>query len=154
MTLSFKESCLASGLMAAALSATTSLAAPKPFTLDLGHAYVGWEIDHFAFSNTVGQFRVFDGDFLIDEERLENSLIRFVIQADSIDSNHVGRDNHLRAEDMLNVATYPTIKFVSTSIDMQSDDRGEITGDLTFMGSTQPFSVSYTHLTLPTICSV
>ena len=93
------------------LAASSALADPKDFTLDLGHAYVGWEIDHFGYSNTVGQFTEFDGTFAIDEDDLTNSEIRFSIRASSIDSNHRGRDNHLRALDLLNVAEFPTIEF-------------------------------------------
>lgn len=119
-------------------------AEPKPFTLDLGHAYVGWEIDHFGYSDTVGQFNTFDGVFLIDENAPENSQISFVIQAASIDSNHPGRDNHLRAPDFLNVEDFPTIEFVSTGIAMTDDTNGVITGDLTCMGITKPFSMTFT----------
>lgn len=125
------------------LVSTNTFAELKPFTLDLGHAYVGWEIDHFGFSNTVGQFRKFDGEFLIDESQLENSKVSFTIQADSIDSNHVGRDNHLRAEDLLNVATHPTIGFISSDIQMQGENQGVVTGSLTFMGTTQLFSLDF-----------
>ncbi len=122
---------------------TVVQAEPKLFTLDLGHAYVGWEIDHFGYSNTVGQFREFDGEFFIDEDRLENSELRFTIQAASIDSNHVGRDNHLKGSDLLNVEEYPTIEFVSTSITMATENTGSVTGDLDFMGSRLPLSLSF-----------
>ena len=80
------RSILGTWLVAATVSAHVSAvqAESKPYTLDLGHAYVGWEIDHFGYSNTVGQFREFDGEFLIDGEQLENSNIRFTIQTASI----------------------------------------------------------------------
>lgn len=116
----------------------------RPLTLDLGHAYVGWEIDHFEYSNTRGQFREFDGTFLFDETNPENSTISFVIQADSIDSNHPGRDNHLRAEDILNVERYPTIEFVSRELTMSDDTNGVVRGDLTFMGITKPLALEFT----------
>lgn len=118
-------------------------AEPQPFTLDLGHAYVGWEIDHFGYSNTVGQFRTFDGFFLIDEAEPKNSEIEFTIQAASIDSNHVGRDNHLRAADFLNVEEFPTIDFKSTEIVLNGENSGVVTGDLTFMGVTQQLSLDF-----------
>ncbi|MEM8771139.1 MAG: YceI family protein [Pseudomonadota bacterium] len=118
-------------------------AQPRPFTLELGHAYIGWEIDHFGYSNTVGQFKSFDGVFEIDEEAPEKSRISFVIDAKSIDSNHPGRDNHLRAADFLDVEAHPTITFVSTTIEMTDSRRGEIIGDLTFEGVTKPFSLTF-----------
>ncbi len=115
----------------------------RTYTLDLGHAHVGWEIDHFGYSNTIGQFRTFDGEFEIDEANPEKSRIRFTIDAASIDSNHVGRDNHLRAADYLDVAAFPTITFVSTDIAMADEKSGAVTGDLTFRGVTKPFSLDF-----------
>jgi len=116
---------------------------PKPYTLDLGHAHVGWEIDHFGYSNTVGQFRQFDGEFLVDEDQLENSTIRFTIQTASIDSNHVGRDNHLRASDLLKAEKHPTIEFISNEITMADGNTGSVTGELNFMGTREPFSLNF-----------
>lgn len=136
----YSVSALASIVLASYLPAS---AEPQPFTLDLGHAYIGWEIDHFGYSNTVGQFRTFDGTFLIDEMAPESSEIEFSIQAASIDSNHVGRDNHLRAADFLDVERFPTIDFKSTQIVMKGEDTGTVTGDLTFMGITKPFSMDF-----------
>jgi len=57
------------------------------WTLDLGHAHIGWEIDHMNMANTVGRFNDFDGTFLIDEADPSNSDITFTIQSASIDSN-------------------------------------------------------------------
>ncbi|MEL7452038.1 MAG: YceI family protein, partial [Pseudomonadota bacterium] len=118
-------------------------AEPQPFTLDLGHAFIGWEIDHFGYSNTVGQFRTFDGNFEIDENNPENSRISFTIDSASIDSNHTGRDNHLRGADFLDVEAYPSIRFVSTRIEMTDAESGLVTGDLTFKGVTKPFSLMF-----------
>ena len=120
-----------------------ALAERKPFTLDLGHAYIGWEIDHFGYSNTVGQFREFDGVFEIDEAQPENSRIEFTIDAVSIDSNHRGRDNHLRAADFLNVEQFPSITFVSTHIEMIDAVNGKVTGDLSFYGSVSPLTLTF-----------
>jgi polyisoprenoid-binding protein YceI len=136
-----KISTLAASLIFAGVA--PAFAQPHLFTLDLGHAYVGWEIDHFGYSNTVGQFRAFDGFFMIDEDEPEKSKISFTIEAKSIDSNHVGRDNHLRSSDFLDVEAYPTIEFVSTDIEMTNASSGVISGDLTFKGITKPFSLDF-----------
>ncbi|MEL7491882.1 MAG: YceI family protein [Pseudomonadota bacterium] len=132
---------LAAGLTL--LCAAPAAADQRPFTLDLGHAYVGWEIDHFGYSNTVGQFRTFDGAFLIDETAPEKSEISFTIEAASIDSNHKGRDNHLRSAEFLDVEKHPKIEFVSTKIKMNDEKSGAIEGDLTFKGVTKPFSMDF-----------
>ena len=43
-------------LAALLLAATQAQAAPTEWTLDLGHAHIGWEIDHMGLSRTVGRF--------------------------------------------------------------------------------------------------
>ena len=117
-------------LAASLIFATTSAhAQQQERTLDLGHAHIGWEIDHMNMANTVGRFNEFDGTFLIDEADPANSQISFTIQAASIDSNHVGRDNHVRNADYLNVAQFPEITFTSTEEQMLPPTTGILSGD-------------------------
>jgi len=132
---------LAALLLASA--AHTADAAPQEWILDLGHAYVGWEIDHMGLSRTVGQFRSFDGTFLIDEDMPENSQITFTVDARSVDSNHIGRDNHLRNPDYLNADAFPRITFASTQVEMLTPTTGKLHGDLTMLGVTAPLELDF-----------
>lgn len=122
---------------------TAANAEPKEWTLDLGHAYIGWQIDHMNLSQTVGQFREYDGIFTIDEADPSNSQIRFTVQAASIDSNHIGRDNHVRNVDYLDVEKFPEITFVSTKVQMLTPISGKLHGDLTMLGVTAPLSLDF-----------
>ncbi|MFC6252982.1 YceI family protein [Pseudophaeobacter arcticus] len=125
------------------LATTPAFAEPVEWTLDLGHAHVGWEIDHMNMANTVGRFDTFDGTFLIDEEVPANSEITFTIDAASINSNHVGRDNHVRNADYLNVTDHPTIDFTSTEVRMLTPTTGKLIGDLTILGVTAPVELDF-----------
>ena len=125
------------------LTTATGHAAPTEWTLDLGHAHIGWEIDHMGLSRTVGRFNRYDGTFLIDEEAPENSRITFTIDAASIDSNHGPRDTHLRHADYLDVANNPQIKFMSTKIQMLTPTSGKLHGDLTLRGQTAPVTLDF-----------
>lgn len=127
----------------ALLCSTVAIAEPRMWTLDLGHAHIGWEIDHMNMANTVGRFNEFDGTFLIDEVDPTNSKITFRINAASIDSNHLGRDNHLRHADYLNVDVHPEITFVSTSVQMLTPTSGKLRGDLTMLGVTAPVELNF-----------
>lgn len=132
-------------IAAAALAlATTAQAEPRTWTLDLGHAYVGWEIDHMGLSRTVGEFRDYDGTFLIDEENPANSQITFTVNAASVDSNHPGRDNHIRNADYLDAAQFPEITFASTEVQMLTPTSGKLHGDLTMRGVTAPLTLDFT----------
>ncbi|MEM6422718.1 MAG: YceI family protein [Pseudomonadota bacterium] len=128
------------------IAADSATAAPKAWTLDLGHAHLGWEIDHMLLSKTVGRFNDFDGTFLIDEEDPTNSQITITVNPASIDSNHVGRDNHLRNEDYFNVAAFPTATFTSTEIEMMTPSSGKLHGALTMLGVTAPVTLDFTMM--------
>ena len=130
------------GLLAAFL-VQPALADQKEWTLDLGHAYIGWEIDHMGLSRTIGQFKDYNGTFLIDEENPANSAITFTVNATSVDSNHTGRDNHIRHADYLDVATYPEITFTSTEVEMLTPDSGKLHGDLTLRGVSAPLTLDF-----------
>ncbi|MEO0990924.1 MAG: YceI family protein [Pseudomonadota bacterium] len=127
-------------LIATALPAE---AAPKLWTLDKGHAHVGWEIGHMGLSATVGRFNRFDGSFLIDEDTPENSRITFTVAADSVDSNHGPRDAHLRHADYLDAATYPEISFASERVEMLTPTSGKLHGALTLRGATAPLTLDF-----------
>ena len=122
---------------------TPATAAPREWTLDLGHAYVGWEVDHMLLARTRGEFTEYDGTFLIDEEDLANSSATFSIDAASIDSNHPGRDEHVRAADYLDVERHPTIDFASTSIELLTPTSGKMHGELTLRGVTAPITLDF-----------
>ncbi|WP_415919769.1 YceI family protein [Tateyamaria sp. SN6-1] len=123
---------------------TTAQAAPTEWTLDLGHAHIGWEIDHMGLSRTVGRFNTFDGTFLIDEEAPETAQITFTIDAASIDSNHAERDAHLRHADYLDAENAPNITFTSTEVQMLTPTAGKLHGDLTLRGNTAPVTLDFT----------
>ena len=130
-------------LAAILLASTAAFAEPREWTLDLGHAHIGWEIDHMNMANTVGRFNAFDGTFLIDEADPTQSRITFTIDAASIDSNHVGRDNHVRNADYLNVEAHPEISFASTGVQMLTPTAGKLKGDLTMLGVSAPVELDF-----------
>lgn len=128
----------------AALSAASAQAAPREWTLDLGHAHFGWNIDHMGLSHTAGRFNRFDGTFLIDAEKPEDSKITFSVDLASVDSNHVGRDNHIRSKDYFDVKRFPKATFTSTKVVLLTTTSGKITGDLNFRGVTAPLTLDFT----------
>ena len=132
-------------LLAAALAslATGALAEPREWSLDLGHAHLGWEIDHMNLARTVGRFDAFDGTFLIDEADPANSRIEITVDAASVNSNHVGRDNHVRSVDYLNAEDFPAITYRSTEIEMLTETGGKMHGELEMLGRTAPLTLDF-----------
>lgn len=116
----------------------------REWTLDLGHAHIEWEVDHMDLARTAGRFDAFEGTFLIDEDDPANSVITVVVDAASVNSNHIGRDNHVRAADYLNAPAFPTVTFTSGAIMMVSETEGQMAGTLTMLGVDAPITLEFT----------
>lgn len=123
--------------------ATPAVAEQKEWILDLGHAHIGWEIDHMDLARTVGRFDSVEGTFLIDEEDPANSKVSIVVNAASVNSNHIGRDNHVRSVDYLNSDAFPIVTFTSGDITMESDTKGQMGGTLTILGVDAPITLDF-----------
>lgn len=132
-------------LLAALLStlALPAAAEPREWTLDLGHVHLGWEVDHMDLARTVGRFDDLSGIFLIDEDDPSNSRVEVTVNAGSVNSNHPGRDNHIRNADYLNVPAFPEIAFTSERITMSSAAEGVMEGTLTMLGASAPLSLDF-----------
>jgi len=116
------------------------LAAPalaEPSVLDKSHAHVTFTVDHLGFSKVAGQFREFDAEIDFDPDAVENTQLRFVIQAASIDTFWTKRDEHIRGSDFLDVENHPEIVFEATSVTPTGADTADVTGDLTIRGVTE-----------------
>lgn len=127
---------------AIALAVASAVAAPASaadaFTFDAGHTYIGFEIDHLGFSQTLGEFTRYDGTLKLDRENLANSSIDVTIDTASIDTDQPDFDEHLRSADFFNVAQHPAMRFTSTRVEAVDDDTLKVTGDFTMLGQTHP----------------
>ena len=106
----------------------------ETFTIDPGHAEVGFSIKHMMVSNTKGKFNTFQGtlDYDIATKTLKSA--QGTIDTGSIDTNNEGRDNHLKNEDFFNVPKFPKMSFKSTSVKKTGDNTFEVTGNLNVLG--------------------
>lgn len=98
------------------------------------HTAINFKIKHLGYSWLSGRFNNFEGSFSYDEKNPAASKVSVTIDPASIDSNHELRDKHLRGDDFLNVAKYPSAGFVSTKITPKGEGKLEIAGTLTLHG--------------------
>jgi polyisoprenoid-binding protein YceI len=126
--------------MATVLVACGSIVwAGDTYTVDPVHSSVSFMISHVGISNIHGRFNDFSGKITIDEADPAKSSFTLSIPIESIDTNNVKRDEHLRAPDYFNAKQFPTMSFQSTKV--KAVDGGfEVTGDLTLHGVTKPIS--------------
>ncbi|WP_413586518.1 YceI family protein [Bdellovibrio sp. HCB274] len=119
---------------------STLLAAPawaEKFTIDPAHTTVIFKVQHMMISKVKGTFDKFEGTFDFDEksQKLDNVVV--TIQANSINTNQVDRDKHLKSPDFLDAAKFPTIQFKSTKTEYENSKPEKVQGKLTVHGVTK-----------------
>jgi len=110
---------------------------PGTWTVDPAHTIVSFRVRHLGISRIRGTFRTVTGSVKIANE-LGSALIDIKIDLTSVDTNNEKRDGHLQGPDFFDVENDSTMRFASTSIDVE---RGTITGDLTLRGTTRPIEL-------------
>ena len=114
------------------------------FTVDTGHAEVGFSAKHMMVSNTKGKFNTFEGTLDYDIATKTLKSVQGTIEVASIDTNNEARDKHLRNEDFFNVAKYPKMTFGSISVKKTGDNTFEVTGKLNVLGADRDVVVPVT----------
>ncbi|WP_144139019.1 YceI family protein [Paraburkholderia sp. BCC1884] len=114
------------------------------YEMDPDHCSITFDIDHFKYSRFTMRFDRKRGQLDWKEGGLDQSTASVTIDAASIDTNVPLLDKMVKSDNMLDVATYPEIRFVSTRFDRTGESRGTLTGDLTIHGVTQPVTLDVT----------
>ncbi len=123
------------------MSTTTNPTVTGDYTLDPAHSTIGFVARHAMVTKVRGKFDevTASGHFDIDDP--SQSRIEVVIQAKSINTGNVDRDNHLRSNDFLAMDEFPEIRFVSTSVGSSGGAGYQVHGDLTIRGITKPVTI-------------
>jgi polyisoprenoid-binding protein YceI len=79
---------------------------------------------------------------MYDAKDLGNSSVKVTIKTDSINTNQIDRDNHLRSPDFLDVQKFPAITFESTKI-VKKGGTYEALGKLTIKGVTKEVRIPF-----------
>ena len=125
-------------LAAICLCATAN--AGDTFKIDPSHSTVAFKVGHMLGA-AKGKFTKFSGTVEVDREHPEQSSVNVTIQAASINTAIVKRDDHLRSAEFFNVEKFPEITFKSRGVKKTGAVSGEIAGDLTMHGVTRPITL-------------
>jgi polyisoprenoid-binding protein YceI len=109
--------------------------------VDSDHSVAAFSIRHMMIANVRGQFNRITGTILYDPAEIRNSSVDIVIEAASIVTGILKRDDHLRSPDFLDVNKYPVITFRSTGIEPVDAGHARVTGDVTIHGTTRQITV-------------
>lgn len=130
---------------APAVAQTPASSAPVgAFELDAVHSAVVYRVKHMDVAYFYGTFDKMEGAFSIDPANLDATNVTIKIDAESVDSNNKGRDDHLKGPDFFSVKEFPDITFTSTKATKTGADTFDLAGNLTFRGVTKPITAKGT----------
>ncbi len=108
------------------------------WAIDQAHTEILFKVKHLVISTVTGKFNKFDGTMLSSGEDFNDSIIEFSADVNSIDTNQVDRDTHLKSPDFFDAANHPKLTFTSTSFKRKSGSEYSLHGDLTIRGIAKP----------------
>ena len=107
------------------------------YKVDASHSKIGFKVRHLGISSVVGHFGKFEGSFSFDPSKIAESKAAATIQANSVDTDHVKRDDHLRSAEFLNTSKNPKISFQSKKVSNIRGEKFTVEGDLSINGVTK-----------------
>lgn len=133
------------GDLALGPSPLPQLPPPGDWEIDPAHTTVAFVAQHIGMARVRGRFNSFQGALRIGQ-RMEDSAMRVVIEAASIDTNIKMRDDHLRSPDFLDVERYPAIEFASDRFVHRGGARWIVGGALSIHGVSRTVSLDTRYL--------
>lgn len=115
--------------------------APSTYTIDPVHTCVWFRIRHLNIGNFYGRFNRIEGTFVWDEANPENNRLEATVPVESIDTNNVDRDKHLKSEEYFHAERFPTMTFKSRAFKKSAENEYLVQGELTLRGVTKPISL-------------
>ena len=113
------------------------------WSIDLSHSEVSFMIRHLMITHVKGTFKIFDADITTTDKDFTTAVIDFSIEASSISTGNLKRDEHLIGGEFFDVQKHRQIQFRSSTIS-PADTNGnhELWGELTIKGITKAVKLS------------
>jgi polyisoprenoid-binding protein YceI len=140
---------LGAGLLAATLApasaqVSTTVASKVPagtYAVEPYHTRIVLDVSHMGFTTWYGDFTSASGSLTFDPKAPSKSTLSISFPTASVSTTNPKLDGELKGAEWFDAATYPTITFKSTKIEILGHNKGEIIGDLTFHGVTHPVTL-------------
>lgn len=116
-----------------ALSVTTF----AQWAVDKGHSKVTFIAGHHGISEVDGYFKKYEATLVTTKDDFSDAVFEMTVETANLNTDLEMRDNHLRSEDIFNVAQFPVMTFKSTSFKKKGGNQYMMTGNLTMRGVTK-----------------
>jgi polyisoprenoid-binding protein YceI len=107
------------------------------YVVDPTHTFVNYEIGHYGTTTNRGRFSTKDGTVQMDADGT-GGRVDITMDMSSINTGVDLLNRHVQSKDFLDIAEYPTSRFVADKMVFQGDKVAEVDGSLTLMGQTRP----------------
>lgn len=108
---------------------------------DPANSNVQFEVTHLAISSVTGKFTAVECTVKSGKKDFSDAEIVAQVKVNDIWTGNMTRDKHLKEDDFFNNGKYPLLQFKSTSFTKASEQRYQLTGDLTIRDITKQISV-------------
>jgi len=110
-------------------------AEPVKYAIDPTHTFATFEIPHFATSTNRARFDKKTGSVTLDKAA-KTGRVEITLDMTAINSGTSAFDTHLKSEEILGAAQFPTATFVGNQFTFNGDKVSEVSGLLTLKGQT------------------
>ena len=135
---------LAAPALAADFTSTPADVKPGTYALDPAHGKITWSVIHLGFSSYTGQFAQVAATLQLDPKNPAASTLAASVTPSSIGTFNPALDKNLKGGGFLDVATFPTATFKSTSVTPSGANTAAVAGNLTLHGVTRPVTLNVT----------
>ena len=109
--------------------------------VDPAHSEIQFKVKHLMITTVTGYFKKFDLEVETETEDFNTARrIEFTADIDSIDTNSLQRDTHLKSADFFDAEKHKHLKFEGKKFESNGDE-AILDGDLTIRGVTKPLTV-------------
>ena len=102
---------------------------------------VRFTVTKLGFADVVGHFRDFNADIQYNPSRPDQSVVRWRVRVDSVETGERDRDRAIQSPDYFAAAEHPELTFSSRSIRAAGDGRLEVSGDISIRGVVKTITV-------------
>ena len=113
---------------------------PQAFALREGNSSVRFRVGHLL-SSAEGSFESSRGKIVMDPMDAQNDSVEWVVNVRSINTGNSSRDQHLLSAEYFNPDKFPTLQFLSHSIQKVDGEHLAVTGQFTLCGVTKTITV-------------
>jgi polyisoprenoid-binding protein YceI len=149
--------CLAQRLLAAIFVLAFICAGAQAATraqswrIDEAQTWIGFKIDAVGFPTTHGHFAHYSGQVLIDFDRPAKSFTTFTVDSASVDVGSSSFNEFVKSAVLLDAERFPTMSFASTQVEKLDSHTARVTGNLTMLGVSKPFTLTVNVETDPSV---